>query len=129
MPKNPNNDEHSGVQIRVWLPESLYDLIVARSEERGTSRAEEVRNLVIQGVKSEIRRDRELDHLERIAWRGTMETITLLEILGPWLRGSVAGDNLEQKTKEYQRQLGIARKRATDRLRQELQELDDDYRD
>ena len=109
MTKSGVRDEHAGVQIKVWIPEELYDLLAVRAAEQGTNRAAEARALMVAGLRAESVERQQWDHLERVAWKGTVEIMTLANMLATFLANGVAGETPKEKLQTYHRQVDAAR--------------------
>ena len=113
--------EHAGVQIRVWVPETVYDLLVERARDRGTNRAEEARQLIFTGLQAEATESQDREHLERLAWLAALESAVHFELMRPFIEGQPGGGNTpEERQATYQKRLSKARARAVERLTQAL---------
>ncbi len=109
-------DEHTGVQIKVWIPEEFYDLLAVRAAEHGTNRAAEARALMMAGLRAESVERQQWDHLERVAWKGTVEIMTLANMLATFLANGVAGETPKDKLQTYHRQVEAARVAVIDQF-------------
>ena len=117
--------EHAGVQIRVWVPETVYDLLVERAHDRGTNRAEEARQLILAGLRAESVDAQDRDHLERLTWLAALESAVHFELMRPFIEGQPGGGNTpEERQATYQKRLDQARGRAVDRLTKALRSDD-----
>ena len=81
MAKPTNDNEHNGVQIKVWIPEEFYAVLAARAQEHGTNRAAEARGLMLAGLRAESRQQQELHHVERVAWFAARDVAHVRELL------------------------------------------------
>lgn len=124
----PRN-EHDGVQIKVWIPEELYDLLAVRAAEHGTNRAAEARALMMAGLRAESLEHQQWDHLERLAWKGTVETMTLMNLLATFLAEGVGGETVEAKQNNYRHQVQSTRAAVIKQLAEYLRDPRGDVND
>jgi len=123
------DDRHEGVQIKVWLPDGVYDLLKGRAKRFGTSVAEEARRLMQAGLAP-------LETLEKAV--ETIEGITqfLHEHMEPL--GFISAMDAAYSAEAWRYQLGAAykdqaasldrtlRERAATRLKRQLRELEEE---
>ena len=97
MPRNAIRHDGEEVQIRVWVPAEMYAQIAMRAEDSGVSKAAITRDLMTAGLRADNRAAQELDHLERLAYKGALQGLIVEELVAS-LFGAIVEDPAEGKT-------------------------------
>ncbi len=123
MPKTSIQHDGEEVQIRVWVSAEMYAQIAIRSEESGVSKAAITRDLMLAGLRAKQRSARELDHLERLAYKSALETMVAGLLVQEIILAIAPGDNAAEK----QEHLIAQRNKMQDRANRTLTKyLDND---
>ena len=77
---NTANNETDGVQIKVWVPGVLYDLLKGQAVRRNSSVAGEARRLMQLGIASDGAAEREQSHLETLVFRTAVNAQLVAEV-------------------------------------------------
>lgn len=123
MPETASSKDHSGIQIRLWISEDVYDLLKIRARRHGTNVSEEARRLMQLGLSEGMTWEQfqaSLEHLERMTYDVAVNARLLAKVEESKARQSLKAQNTGQSedtiNQRFRRYWGQLRQEAAEAL-------------
>lgn len=131
MAESANERDHSGLQIRLWISEDVYDLLKIRARRHGTNVSEEARRLMQLGLAEGMSHEQfqaSLEHLERMTYDVAVNARLLAKVEESKARQNLKAQNAGQSddtlNQRFRRYWGQLRHEAADALMRYLRAED-----